>query len=343
MDSGIESSNTNLYNRIHPTLNRSFLTGATTGVSGGLSDACYKPLLDMYGHGTPIAGIIGANGTGMIGVNWNVTLVSLQVLAYNHNGYNNCEGKWDQVINAINYATSYGIPILNASVGDRGIPPNNSALKTAIGNYPGLYVSAAGNHGNNITTTPYYPADYNLPNMITVGGWNPTNNAPYSHSNYSSTKVHLFAPGENIFSTEGATYYGLQTGTSFAAPFVAGVAALMRSQSMYLDAFSIKNIISRNVTHVTALNNFCVSKGLLNAYEAVRFTDQTFIPCAYGCTVNEQTCAANCPNTCSQEAINMGCNPAIPWCWDWMVTCISECEQDCTNTYGTSCYRGCSY
>jgi len=306
---------------------------------------------DDDGHGTVVAGIVGAvgnNNTGITGVNWNVKLVPLK-FATGATPYNSANGGTSsQAANAINYAKNSGIPIVNLS----WTVANDPALLSVINGYFGLLVCSVGNDGQNIDLVKRYPASWRTPynNILTVGAAD-RRDTPASYSAYSSTTVDIFAPGGEcvpsstlgVLTTDNLGGYSPKCGTSIAAPHVAGVVALMMSHSGYMDAFSIKNIISRKVTPVTALNSSCVAKGLLNAYEAVKFTVQSFIPCRYGCMTSEQTCAANCSNACNQEAINMGCNPSIPWCWEWFNNCVSECEQNCTNTYGTSCYQGCSY
>lgn len=140
LDTGIDASHSDLTNNIYresnhnleTTLHRDFTTGVESGTE------ILEPI-DSNGHGTHVAGIIGAcgnNNMGISGVCWNVKLVSLKVL--------NSEGEGDiaWIVNAINYAASNNIPILNCSLGS---PIGSAALENAIESYQGLLVCAAGN------------------------------------------------------------------------------------------------------------------------------------------------------------------------------------------------------
>lgn len=163
LDTGIDASHSDLTNNIcrlrdhnlNTTLHRDFITDTEEGI----------PILeptDPHGHGTHVAGIIGAQGNnniGVAGICWNVKLVSLRVA--NSRG----EINTDAVINAIYYAGSEAIPILNCSF----TAENTSSLRIAIESYEGLLVCAAGNYGYDIDSEKIYPASYNYTNIITVG------------------------------------------------------------------------------------------------------------------------------------------------------------------------------
>lgn len=199
----IDASHSDLTNNIYresnhnleTTLHRDFTTGVDSGT------AILEPI-DSNGHGTHVAGIIGAcgnNNMGISGVCWNVKFVSLKVL--------NSEGRGDidWIVNAINYAASNNIPILNCSL---GLPIGSAALKKAIESYKGLLVCAAGNEGNNIDVDSFYPASYDYDNILTVGAIDSNNNRPNWNgftnlwglfgdkaSNYGQIAVDAYAPG----------------------------------------------------------------------------------------------------------------------------------------------------
>jgi len=247
---------------------------------------------DIDGHGTQIAGIIGAVGDntwGVAGVNWKVSMVSLS--------------GFDSFAAACTYAINNDIGILTYATLTNAYNPDTYY---AIGNYRGLFVCAAGNDGidlndpNLVPPTGHpkyaiYPAYYDLPNMIKVGAIDSTGAlSPFSEgrfSNYGKTKVDLFAPGSNIYTTfphnvrckscvkDQTVYhyngYHYASGTSYAAPFVAGVAALIKSLYKGMTAQEIKARILNNVDTVSddpalaGLTGKCVSGGRLNAYKAL--------------------------------------------------------------------------
>ncbi len=236
---------------------------------------------DTNGHGTHVAGIIGALGNnqeGIAGVSWNVKLVPLQV-TYDDEG----RGLLSDEIEAITYAMDHNIPVINYS---RGIDLDNQeetftgspAFKQAVANYQGLFVCAAGNDQTNIDPLFCHAASYNLENMISVANTTSEDilyeyvNPDYGPqgSNYGATTVHLAAPGTAIVSTYPNNEYVLMSGTSMAAPYVTGVAALIKSIRPDLTAQEIKALILDNVDPLDSLTGKCVTGGRLNAYKAVR-------------------------------------------------------------------------
>ena len=230
---------------------------------------------DPIGHGTHVAGIVGAvgnNSRGVSGVCWNVTLVPLQVVIPS-------TGKLHvpAVTAAIHYATQNHIPILNYSGGGTS---NNSAREDAIRQYPGLFVCSAGNDGNNNnnSATPYYPANHDLKNLIAVGSIDRNGNKS-SFSNFGATKVDLFAPGgagpgypdsEQILSTVPGGY-DYKSGTSMAAPHVTGVAALVLSLHPGMTGVQLKTVLRNSVDRNSNLIGKCITGGIINAYKAVNY------------------------------------------------------------------------
>ena len=225
---------------------------------------------DPLGHGTHVAGIIGAGSNNLIGVTgvaWSVTLVPIRVITAD----NTSTEAW--IANGINHATNNGIHILNASLRW----PNSTVQRQAISNYPGLFVASAGNSNINNDVTPQYPASYGLSNIISVGA-STSSDSRASWSNYGKTTVHLFAPGENIYSTVPisgtstiihSSGFNYASGTSMAAPQVAGVAALMLSKNPNLTPTQIRTYIVNNVDKLTAFSSNCISGGRLNAQKAL--------------------------------------------------------------------------
>lgn len=217
-----------------------------------------------FSHGTGVAGVLGAvgnNGVGISGVNMRVKLVPLIT-----NSANN-------LIAAINYATTNGIKILNASF----VTNYQSAVEQQINNYNGLIVCAAGNDAKNLDAFPEYPACYDSNNIISVGATKENKN-PRASTNYSTTHVDLMAPGEDVYTTylnENRDYiYDYRSGTSISSPLVAGVASLLLSYNPSLTSAQLKHYILSTVTTSTALTSYCVTGGILNALAAIQAVPQ---------------------------------------------------------------------
>lgn len=181
---------------------------------------------DPHGHGTHVAGIIGASGNnslGIAGVAWNVQLMAVRFLGEHG-------GSTSDAVEAIEYAVAHGAQIINASWGG---PGRSSILETAIreaGQNGVLFVASAGNDGVNIDQSPQFPAAYGLPTQVTVAATR-SNGLVSLFSNFGFQKVGLGAPGINIVSclSDSDADYGYLSGTSMAAPYVTGAAALARS------------------------------------------------------------------------------------------------------------------
>lgn len=224
---------------------------------------------DTDGHGTHVAGIIGAvgdNNAGISGVCKNVELVPLKI--------SNVIRPWKEeyVIEAINYAdelwgTIEQIDLLNFSGGGFS---DNINFYNAINNFRGLFVDSAGNNGNDIDSAPYYPASFVCDNLVTVGAID-SNGKRRESSNYGKNTVDIYAPGESIYSTYTSNRYVNMSGTSMAAPHVTGVAALLLSKSPTLTAAELKEAILEGADDITISikgGNQDVKK--LNAYKALQ-------------------------------------------------------------------------
>lgn len=190
-------------------------------------------------------------------------MVSLRVFDEYGNGYAS------SVALAISYAQTYGIDILNLSASFiEGTPQYDMVFDTVISNYSGLFVTTAGNDYMNNDNWGLYPANYDCDNMIVVGSSNYNGNKS-SFSNFSQTQVDLFAPGENIYSTLPNNSYGYMSGTSMAAPYVAGAAALLLSKNNQLTPVQLKAALMNNVDESSSLEPYCVSGGKLNIVDAM--------------------------------------------------------------------------
>jgi subtilisin family serine protease len=192
-----------------------------------------KPIDDhKAGHGTHCAGIIGAvgnNGKGGVGVAWKVKLMALKCLDSNGVGYA------DQVVRCIDFAVANKAMVLNSSWVTRKYSKILDQAITRAQKAGILLVAAAGNVGNDNDKKAFYPGCYSHPNIITVLATD-GRDAKIPNSNFGKRTVHLGAPGDTIFSCKARGGYSYQSGTSQAAAFVSGAAALTWSHPKYAKA-----------------------------------------------------------------------------------------------------------
>jgi RHS repeat-associated protein len=214
---------------------------------------------DVDLHGTQVAGVIAAksNNAGVCGVAPNVKLMPLKFINGNW-GYT-CDA-----IDAIEYAMAKGVKIINCSFGGTD---DNFALKDTMVNSGILFVCSGGNRGADVSALPIYPACFNIPNVLSVASIDSMGVlSPYSSF---GNKIHVAAPGINILSTAPGNNYGYFSGTSASAPFVTGIAALLKS---YLPNLSITDIAARiknNTVLCTNLAGKVTSGGRVDAFAAL--------------------------------------------------------------------------
>lgn len=176
--------------------------------------------MDDNSHGTHVAGTIGGignNATGVVGVNWNVTLMPLKFLSSGGYGYTS------DAVAAINYARRNGADIINASWGGGGYSTALNNAIQAFDNNGGIFVASAGNSARSNDSTASYPANY--PNVVSVAATTQSDALAY-FSNYGVNTVDIAAPGYGILSTVPGGYASY-SGTSMAAPHVSGAMALV--------------------------------------------------------------------------------------------------------------------
>jgi subtilisin family serine protease len=227
---------------------------------------------DDGGHGTHVAGIIGAQGNnaiGISGVNWDVNVMALKFL--DENG----EGNTADAANAIDYAVAHGARVINASWGG---PAFSMALFGSIkraGERGTLVVAAAGNEGVNADLKPDYPAAFDLPNIVSVAATDRSDRL-LDFSNYGSKSVDLAAPGDDVYSTvptlADPSGYASFSGTSMAAPFVSGAAALYLARFPQASADQVKAALMQSSDRLPSLTGKTVSGGRLNIARAIGAT-----------------------------------------------------------------------
>ncbi|HEV2830895.1 MAG TPA: S8 family peptidase, partial [Hanamia sp.] len=240
-------------------------------------------------HGTHCSGIIGAarnNGKGMNGIADNVKIMMVRAVP-------DGDEHDKDIANAIRYAVDNGAQVISMSFGKDFSPEKNwvdDAVKYAQSKDV-LLVHAAGNDAKNVDTADNFPNPVFLDNkgraknFITVGASGDATNGGFtaSFSNYGKSEVDVFAPGVNIYSTlPGGDKYGSLSGTSMAAPVVAGLGALILSYFPDLSAEQIKYVIEKSVSpekekvklpgsgELVNLSDISKTGGEINAYNAIK-------------------------------------------------------------------------
>ncbi|MDP5081124.1 MAG: S8 family peptidase [Winogradskyella sp.] len=278
--------------RLNYHLNKNF-SGRKTGDNiDDLSDMGYgngnvKPVKKSESHGTHVAGIIAAernNGKGANGVANNVEIMSIRVVP---NG-----DEYDKdVALSIRYAVDNGAKVINGSFG-KSFSPHADWVRDAIkyaSDKDVVFIHAAGNDSKNIDVEPNFPDDnvnfIEVSNTyIRVGSLAPKYGSKMvsDFSNYGKNNVDIFAPGSEIYSTTPENEYDTKGGTSMAAPAVAGIAALIRSQYPKLTAAQVKQVIldsglalsnkvvvGGDASNVKAFADLSKSGKIANAYNAL--------------------------------------------------------------------------
>jgi subtilisin family serine protease len=180
---------------------------------------------DELGHGTEVAGVIGArggNGLGIAGVAWRARIMALRVLDSRD------RASTPDIAAAIRYAVANGARIINVSLnGDAKSAAVEDAIVAAQAAGV-LVVASAGNDARDLDSTPSYPASYGEDNVIVVGS-SGRRGTISGFSNRGARAVDILAPGEDILSTDRNGEYSVSSGTSMAAPHVTGALALLAS------------------------------------------------------------------------------------------------------------------
>ncbi|HRE81928.1 MAG TPA: S8 family serine peptidase, partial [Opitutaceae bacterium] len=232
---------------------------------------------DDDGHGTAVAGVVGAvgnNGLGVTGVAWNAKIMALKFLT------SDGTGATSDAIECMDYAVMMGARIINASYGSSTLSQAESAAMQRIKNAGIIMVAASGNEGLNNDEISNYPSNYAFENLVAVGS-STRSDLPATSSNFGSGKVDLYAPGAEIrvLARNPETPYTILSGTSFAAPHVAGALALIKSLYPQDTPRESINRLLRGVDRVDAFVGKAQSSGRLNlaralASAATPFNDQ---------------------------------------------------------------------
>ena len=231
--------------------------------------------VDENGHGTHCAGIAAARGdnsVGVVGIAWGASVLPVRVLGPGGGGTDG------DVAAGVLYAVQRGASVISLSLG--GSSPS-TVIDSAI-DYAriqgALVVVAAGNESENNDIFPSYPANSELDNVVSVAATD-SNDALASFSNYGASTVDLAAPGKQILSTYLADSYATISGTSMATPYIAGVAALMKSANPALTYADLKAGLFQSVDPQASLTAKVATGGRINAYRAV-YLASTGVPLA---------------------------------------------------------------
>lgn len=234
-------------------------------------------------HGTHVAGLAAAetnNANGVASIGYNTKIIPIKVTWDDHSQTSSVP-----VINgyeAIMYAHNLGADIINCSwTGGEGTPANHDVIKHVTQNNT-LVVAAAGNNGWSILNFPVFPCSFE--EVLCVGSSN-INDKPSAFSNYGF-RVDVFAPGENVLSTQGLGY-GRRSGTSMAAPVVSGLAALIMDRYNGITPAAIKSRIKSTSDKIFDSQVYSPMdfQGRINAFSAlsesiygIEITDVKFEP-----------------------------------------------------------------
>lgn len=227
---------------------------------------------DNHGHGTHIAGIIGAEAGNKKGISGISPKVSLMILKYFDPKVPNTDNL-KNTIASIKYAVKMGAHIINYSGGGTDYSQDEHDAVAEAEQKGILFVAAAGNERSNSDQYHYYPADYNLKNIISVTAIDPTTEVLPS-SNFGVNTVDIAAPGQNILSCLPHNSYGLMTGTSQATAFVTGAAVLVMShKDQYYKAADIKKYILATGDTSNSLITKTRTSRQLNLFKALTILD----------------------------------------------------------------------
>jgi subtilisin family serine protease len=226
------------------------------------------------GHGTHVAGIIGAvgdNGIGVAGLNWQTTILPVKWMQ------NALAGETSALIEALQWLLAARQAGVNVRIVNDSSTFTGTAYSTALANEIELlgendilFVAAAGNSGadNDEVAARRYPCGYGLPNEICVTSTDNNDELP-EWANYGAHTVDLAAPGVSIASTERGGEYGYVSGASTAAPQVSGTAALVLSLRPSFSATELKADILDSVDPLPSLSGRVRTGGRLNVYRAL--------------------------------------------------------------------------
>ncbi len=214
---------------------------------------------DSQGHGTAVAGIIGAsgnNGVGIAGVNWATRILPLKVIQ-------DGAALDSDILTAMDYATRAGAKIWNLSLGGGAYSRAMSEALDAASARGIIIVTAAGNAGTDIDLAPSFPASYPAENLVVVAGTDDADKLA-GFSNFGVATVDLAAPATNLLTTLAGGGYGTKSGTSMAAARVSGALSLLWDAAPASPSGVILDQLFQFITHLDSLKGKLVTGGRLD-------------------------------------------------------------------------------
>ena len=211
---------------------------------------------DPQGHGTHVAGIVTR-------LSPKSKIMPIRILDVDGNG------RMSDALFAWSYALENGAKVINNSFGDVGLPPvefsfMEEAVRLGREKYGAVFVAAAGNQSNNNDILPGIPA--NVPGMISVGAINSSNKVA-SFSNFGQQSVHLFAPGDQIVSSDAFTSSGstIKSGTSQAAPMVSAVLSKYADKKKDISPGKLEKKLFKKLKYFSLLKDASVTGSVLSS------------------------------------------------------------------------------
>lgn len=299
---------------------------------------------DPHGHGTHVAGIIGAqgnNGRGVSGVMWRVSLVGVSATTSSAGTFTT-----SALVAGLDYfrkikEAGHNLRAVNASWGGNSYSDDIYQAINRLNSVGVLVVCAAGNDGTSNDTVPHYPSDYDLPNVVSVAATGPTI-ALAAYSNFGNS-VDIAAPGGDsdfgdgglIYSTfrsstAGQAVYSGKQGTSMAAPVVTGAIGLLSSQRPLYTSAELRSLLLSSADVVPGLLSYINSGRFLNVatmstaadpYDECPSDSAKVAPGVCGCGVVESLADADIDGT---------------------LDCLESCPADSNKTDPGSCGCGVS-
>ena len=255
---------------------------------------------DDNGHGTHVSGIIlGTTQDIMVTPRLQAKIRIMPLKFLDANG----SGSTAAAVQAIYYAVNNGAKVLSNSWGGSGY--SDSLLQAMAYAYDKhvIFVAAAGNASSNNDSSPTYPANYNVPNVISAAA-TVDNDSFASFSNYGANTVHMGSPGNSILSTFPNNSYARESGTSMATPFISGLAALVLRESPSMYGYQVKNVILNSSVQIASLAGRTTTQARLNVYNGIVAAKSTSVS---GSQPGYSTSSMRDPSSASGGTAAAGC------------------------------------